>query len=751
MTTKFRYYRTVRDPRPVDDWRAMLTQAALVLALALAACRCMLLETIRDPFDINVGGVAIPLGTGADASLVLDLLCCIPAMLVLLRRCLDKTYTIRWGWSLALIAPLAIWMAASVGWADDQFADVISTANFVAAMALLWAMAQIVRSWLRLRVVAAVAYGLLLTFLVCGFEYKFVEMPGLQEQQTKLLQQQGLDPNSFAGQAFVRKIGELVGFNASANSFAGLIVLLMTIGLGVVIQRVKDRDDPGWAVALAIFFPLAIWLLVDTQSKAALVMPVLVIGLFAILWRWRGPIARQSKRWFWIGCGIVALCIAAVIGHGLFHHGLPTASLNFRWRYWSAAWRMFLRHPIRGFGWENFGPHYVRDRLPAASEEIRDPHDFLIRFFVELGAVGGILLVAWLGRLWWDLTRPVAPPAVVPPPAKTPNYRDILFLCVIAVVAILINTLASVDFAQSTGYIAMAMIKRLLYLCALVIGCLVVSLRNLENPRIDERPAPWILYGILVGVGVFLIHNLIEFSIFEPGPTCLFGILVGAALGIRLGNPPVRTPHISRIAIGALAATCAIWFAAVGWIVVPVCRAEAAAHLGDEQLLAGHFQAASNDYGYADQILPMNADYAFRAGRALHISVGPPVTLTNPEELDRAVRLKKQIISWYTIAIDKDPVFLAAYHLRAIFWLQTGNADRMIADFDKVMQLNPNEVSLRLEYARDLEMFHLLPQAKKQYELALSYNDQLDKAEPKRLTQKNEDAARKEMEPLPAE
>lgn len=749
MTAKFRYYQTVRDPGPVIDWRAMLTQTAFGLALALVACRCMLLETIRDPFEINVGGIAIPRGAGADTSLVLDLLCCIPAMLVLLRRCLDKTYTIRWGWSLVLIAPLAVWMAASVGWADDQFADVVSTGNFIAAMALLWAMSQIVRSWMRLRIVAAVAYGLLLAFLVCGFYYKFIDMPMLQEQQTKLLLQQGFDPSSFAGQSFAKKIDELMGFDSSANSFAGLVVLLMTIGLGVVIQRIKDRDDPGWAVALAIFFPLAILLLVYTRSKAALVMPVLVIGLFAILWKWRGPMARQSKRWFWIGCGIVAVCMAAVIGHGLSHHGLPTDSLNFRWRYWSAAWRMFLRHPIRGFGWENFGPHYVRDRLPAASEEIRDPHDFLVRFFVELGAVGGILLTAWMLRLWWDLTRPVAPPAQISPPAKTTNYREVLFLGVIALAAIIINTAASLDFAQSGAYVFVELTKRLLYLCALVIGCLVVSLRTLEHPRIDERPTPWILYGILVGMGVFLIHNLIEFSLFEPGPMCLFGILVGTALGIRLGNPPVRKPHISRIAIGALAATCVIWFVAAGWIVVPVYRAEAAARLGDEQLRAGHFQAASDEYGYADLILPMNADYAFRAGRALQASIGPAVPLSDPEELDRAIRLKKQIISWYSIAIDKDPVLLAAYHLRAILWLQTGNPDQMIADFDKVMQLNPNEVSLRLEYARDLELFHLLPQAKEQYRLALSYNEQLDKAEPKRLSRKDEEAVRREMDSLP--
>ncbi|MGA2441848.1 MAG: O-antigen ligase family protein, partial [Tepidisphaeraceae bacterium] len=482
MQSKTHYYHAVRDPRPAIDWRAMLTQLAFGLALALVASRCMLLETIRDPFEVGVGGTPIPRGAGADTSIFLDLLCCLPAILVLARRCLDKTYTLRWNGSLVLIVPLAAWMALSAKWADDKFANIVSTSNVLAAMALLWAMAQLVRSWMRLRIVAAAAFGLLLVFLVRGFYYKFIDMPMLLEQQNKLLQQQGFDPNSFNGIQFAKKIGELIGFNSSANSFAGLVVLFLAIGLGVAIQRIKDRDDPGWTVALGLSAPLAIWLLFYTHSKAAMVMPVLVAALFAVWWNWRGPLARQSKRWFWIGVGLVALTILAVVGHGLYRHGLPTSSLNFRWRYWMGSWRMFLRHPLRGTGWENFGPNYPRDRLPAASEEIHDPHDFIVRFFIELGAVGGVLLLAWLGRLWWELTRPASPPTIASPPSPSRKMGQVLFLLGVAAAAIIINIFSSIDFSQNANYLLVELINRLLYFCALVIGLLVVALRSLEKP-----------------------------------------------------------------------------------------------------------------------------------------------------------------------------------------------------------------------------------------------------------------------------
>jgi O-antigen ligase len=743
------YYQTVKDERSAIDWRAGLTQIAFGLGLALVAARCMALETIRDPFDVNVGSPNIPLGAGADTSVVLDLLCCLPAILTLVRRCVDKTYRLRWSWSLVLILPLAGWMALSVRWADDKFACMASTCNFVAAMALLWAMAQLVRSWMRLRMVAGLAFGLLLVFLVQGFYYKFVDMPTMLEQQSKLLQQEGFDPHSFNAIQFEKKITELIGFNSSANSFAGLVVLFLTIGLGVAIQRIKDRDDPGWTVALGFSAPLAIWLLILAQSKAALVMPVIVVALLALLWKWRGRMARQSKRFFWIGICIITLVIFAAVGHGLYHHSLPTDSLNFRWRYWVASWRMFLRHPVRGFGWENFGEHYLRDRLSAASEEIHDPHDFIVRFLVELGAVGGILMLAWLGRLWWELTRPVTPPTIVSPIARKPQMGQVLFLATIAIGAVVLNALATVDFNQNGSFILLALFKELLYLCALVIGLMVVSLRSLEHPQVDQRAAPWVLYGILIGIGIFLIHNLIEFSMFEAGPMCLLGVLIGSALGARLGNRPVRVPGISKVAIAILAMAAVVWLAAAYWIAVPVGRAETAAHRGDEKLRAGDVQAASEEYGYAATILPFNADYAFRAGRALHLSIGPPALLSNPDQIDRAIRLRRQIESWYDIASDRDPVYLATYHLRGIFDLQLGDSRRMVEDFDELMDLNPNEVSLRLEYARGLEMLHLLPEAKKQYKLALKYDDQLDKAEPKRLSAAQRVDIEKEIAGLP--
>lgn len=717
------------------DWYAGLTRAAFFLVLAVAVARCTFLESLRDPFPVSPGTAAYPRGPGPAWSLALDLICGLSVLLVLLRRVVDRSYVLRWSAAQLLLLPLAVWTALSVKWADDKFAAMVEAANLAAALALLWSASQLVRSWLRLRIVAAVAYGLLLVFLAQGFYYKFAELPDTARtflaNKQSILSDRGYTADSFIARQFEKKIlsGELLGFTSSANSFASLIVLLTVIGAAVAIQRRVDHDPPAWAAGLALALPLAVWLLIYTRSKAGMVLPILAVGMLLATWRFGRSLANHWTRWFWTTLAAVGAAIAAVVGYGLVRGGLPTASLNFRWRYWVAAWHILLGHPIRGVGWDNFGQRYLGARLPAAAEEVRDPHDFLVRFFVELGIIGGVLLLAWMIRLWWELARPIAPPppADRPPHAARAGGFAKIFTLVLAILAI--NIFAGIDLHQDAGFIALELMKRIMYLAALVIGASMVALRSLEDPRLDDRPAPWILYGLLAGIGVFLIHNLIEFSLFEAGPLCLFGLLAGSALGARL--PTLPTTRGRAAATVGLIGGAAIWLAAAIYVWLPTARAEAAAHAGDDALRASRFEAATSAYDAARSDLPRNADYAFRAGRALHYGLNSLIASGRLAGVPQ--QLRTQIMAYYGSAIGRNSSNVTPYLARASLALETGDRDQVLRDFDKALQLDPNEVSIHREYARALGLLGLRDQARSQLQLALHYNDLLDKSEPKRL------------------
>src|SRR3954453_2829456 len=151
-----------------------LTHVAFILVIALVFARCTFLETVRDPVEPRPNMDMAPRAPGVTASLVLDLLCCLPALLVLTRRVIDRTYVLRRSWTHALFGALALWAVLSPIWAADKFDAAVTAPHLLAAAAMLWAMTQLVRSWLRLRIVAGVCLGLLLVYTAWGLIHKFV-------------------------------------------------------------------------------------------------------------------------------------------------------------------------------------------------------------------------------------------------------------------------------------------------------------------------------------------------------------------------------------------------------------------------------------------------------------------------------------------------------------------------------------------------------------------------------------------------
>ena len=141
------------------------------------------------------------------------------------------------------MAALGAWAVLSTLWSADKFAALVSSVNLLAAMAALWAAAQVVRSWLRLRVLAGVCFGMLLVLVAHSVYFLAAEQPELRamwrEHPDEILRQRGISPGTFDALQFENKIlhGEMMGFSASPNTYAALVVLTLVITLGVAIDR----------------------------------------------------------------------------------------------------------------------------------------------------------------------------------------------------------------------------------------------------------------------------------------------------------------------------------------------------------------------------------------------------------------------------------------------------------------------------------------------------------------------------------
>jgi tetratricopeptide (TPR) repeat protein len=690
----------------------------LLLCLATVLARAAMLESVTAAERSLPQAGAGPRQPGSATGVVLDLLCCLPALVVLGRRAAFPAEVNRSSFACRIAAILGGWVAISAFWADDKFSAAVNAAHLLAAFSLLWAAAQCVTTPRRLRLVVALAFGLLLLQLVQAIQWRFFDLPQTityyQQHKDEILASHGWKADDFLARQYESKLlhREMLGFTSSANSFAAVLVLLMGISAGLAIQRWLDAEGKAsagariQAVLIGLILPVAIWILGYTQSKGAFVTPIFICAILLVTARFRNFLHTRPRAAYAIGAAVFLLIAGTVVAYGVTFHTLPGASLNFRWRYWVAAWRMFLDHPLFGVGWNNFGPHYLHYRLPAAAEEILDPHDFLLRFLTETGIIGAGLAIAWVGRLWWEMTG-----SFHRGDAENAEKKDGFGLSLITwavVLAFGINVAASVDFTQTSAYIMVQLFNRAVLFACLLGGAWIAA------AGAESRRAPWVLYALLASLGAFLVHNLIEFSLFEPGPMMLFALLAGSALGMRQQTAAVSRPR----AVAELLVAGVAWAAAAIVFVGPIVLAQESSNRGDDHFTAQHFDEAVSDYAGAAGWCPFNADYLYRQGLA--------EAYTSPSAAPDAIDL---IVS----AAAEDPSGLAYRLALARLETRLGRTDAARADFAKALELDPNEVSIYLDYGDALMHMGLPAEAAEQYKLALKFNDLLPVEEPKRL------------------
>lgn len=213
---------------------------------------------------------------------------------------------------------------------------------------------------------------------------------------------------------------------ALANSLAGLLVGVAAIGLAALFDHLTrprsfNGSAPGETTATATStvsvliaaIPLGIVLtcLLLTKSRSAY-LGLLVAGL---VWLWR---ASKTRRGGALGAVVVgsavlgALAVATGAATGQLDRLIVTESfksLSYRLDYWRGAWGILTGEEgvfWTGLGPNNFAPAYPRWMTETASEEIADPHNFVLEAWCTAGLFG---MVATLAGLGWGLRHLLGP------------------------------------------------------------------------------------------------------------------------------------------------------------------------------------------------------------------------------------------------------------------------------------------------------------------------------------------------------
>jgi|GEM_PF-731593 len=224
---------------------------------------------------------------------------------------------------------------------------------------------------------------------------------------------------------------------ALTNSLAGFLTPWLVVGAGIGV--LAGGWSSGWRTRgglLVAGLLLAACLLLTKSRSAYLGLLAGLTGL-GLWWRWwevrgrrRLTTAEQAgvpqqpfpaSRTVCLRAILAVVGILAVLGlmiaAAFYWGGLDIQvfteaqkSLQYRWEYWQATWQIIRQHPVWGCGPGLFRYAYTRFKLPQASEEIADPHNFLLEVWSTAGTPAALAMLAMLA-LWavqmGRLIRPV--------------------------------------------------------------------------------------------------------------------------------------------------------------------------------------------------------------------------------------------------------------------------------------------------------------------------------------------------------
>ena len=274
---------------------------------------------------------------------------------------------------------------------------------------------QLFRAKPECRAVCAVFLALSVSLSVLGIYQYFVIIPQTRgaytnattEERQSMRQRAGVHASegSLSARRFEDRLmsTEPMATFGLPNSLAAFLSPWLIVSLAVVFSP-STRSQEAKSIRLTALFCLLIaaTCLMLTKSRTAFIASLLGAGLLFMFQR-RGIQPVGWKLFAATGL-LVALLLCLPIATGAFDIEVLSEapkSVLFRIQYWQATWSLIKDYPWLGCGPGNFKDYYLSYKLPHASEEIRDPHNFLLEIWATAGTPAAAAMLAVLGCFAW--------------------------------------------------------------------------------------------------------------------------------------------------------------------------------------------------------------------------------------------------------------------------------------------------------------------------------------------------------------
>ena len=539
------------------------------------------------------------------------------------------------------------------------------------------------------------------------------------EQQ---LQRLGIEPDSFQQMQYEHRLysKDVKGFFTTSNSVGSLLNIAIFSVIAVFGPGLKKfRQQSLKTVAFPAIIVLVLFAgLLMSASKGALLsfalagFALLIYVLFAKFLK-----AHKIFIFFVVTAGLIAT-VLLTISYGLRHNTLPGGnSMLVRWQYWAATAKMIADHFFTGVGGGNFGTYYTQYKTPGALETIRDPHCFLLSILSSYGIVG---LAGFCSALFIPILRALKT-ANEPLSSDKNDITALMFRYgTLAVIFLLFLRPLAVRSELGSQFTVAVYVIVFLYIApvfffATTLWLCTRSKENYDNSAVWTAP-------LLCGIFAVLVHNLIDFAIFEPGIMAAMWAILAIIISQHSDSHIVSVRPSSKYIFTILAAALAT---VLLWIyIVPVANTALKTEEAKKLTYYGELSKASAILTQATTDDPLSPTPTAFKGKILlqkfkmNPSLGKDILL--------------QAASATQIAIDRDPADYKNYETLAdiyqtlakavpqqyLFWFK-----KAFESLNHAVSLYPSSAEIHLTLATVAQQLNKTDYAIDNYTQAIAIED----------------------------
>ncbi|MHC4074904.1 MAG: O-antigen ligase family protein [Planctomycetota bacterium] len=576
-----------------------LENLLLGLYLAVIGLRVTLTDSIGAPSAGQAANLAESIfGLTVSAVLIFSF------VLWIVRGLLGRRFVYRGGFvELGLIVFAAGAVLAGFFASDKRYA-VTDFLNLAGPILMAVVLAQILDSPARIKLILITIAALAVVCMWQGAEQFFysnqMTIERYRQAPEKMLGPLGITAGSFNHFLFEHRLYSrgVRSFFTTSNSAGSFMILGCFAAMALFADKWRNRrGEPLAAVGCGLVLAAVLFGLAIIRSKGAIAAFLVCAVIFFLLIGFGDWIKAHRKIILLFLLLLVVAIGGTIVTYGLSHGRLPGGnSMLVRWQYWKASVKMYAEHLFTGVGPGNFGVFYPHYKPAAGLETVTDPHNFVLSILTQYGLLG---LAGFIIIFFVPLYRSICPAGADMRLGVSPSERGfrrarLMFLVFTAAVLLFIRPIVfPIPFNESTEVIISAAL--MIYIMPVII--FVVGFVLLIIPTGKEKPADTniLTAATFCAVLAVLLHNLIDFAIFEPG---VFIALCGLLAALIASDYQRRSRKVfslkpsTAMRISAAAAGVILIGAYCIYVLIPVAKSTGKIYQANRAVVNGEFETA---------------------------------------------------------------------------------------------------------------------------------------------------------------